>query len=106
MKEQYDRDTKNLHNKHDEAVDKLLAQHDRDSKDLRDEYEKEISSLRDQLRASQGGEPSERADKASLTSKTMEVVDIPPKKCTCGSKMEKLLQKALKDGLEVCYFRF
>lgn len=103
LKEQYDRDIKNLHNKHDEAVAKLQEQHEQAMKDQRDDYEKDTSSLRDQLKTQQGETASttDKTDKGSLTSKTMEVVDIKPKKCTCGSKLERILQKALKDGMEV-----
>lgn len=105
LQEQYDRDIKNLHNKHDEAVAKLQEQHDQAMKDLREEYEKEINSLRDQLKGLQRRTSSsvDKTDKESLTSKTMEVVDIKPKKCTCGSKMDRILQKALKNGMEVCF---
>lgn len=100
MKEQYDRDTNNLHKKHEEAVAKLQEQHEQAMKELREELEKEINSLREQLRKCQG---KGSVDKASLTSKTMEMVDIKPKRCTCGSKLERILQKALKNGLEVCF---
>lgn len=103
VKEQYDRDNKNLLKKHEEAVAKLQEQHDQAIKDLREELEKEINSLREQLRKCQG---KGSVDKASLTSKTMEMVDIKPKKCTCGSKLERILQKALKNGLEVRFLFF
>lgn len=101
LKEQYERDTKNLHNKHEEAVAKLQKQHEEAMQELREEYEKEISSLREQLQLSQ---PKSSVDRGvGLTSKTMETVDIKPKKCTCGAKLGRILQKAISTGLEVCY---
>lgn len=106
VREQYDRDVKNLHNKHDEAVTSLQEQHDQAIRDLREEYEKESGSLRDQLKTLQEGVVvpyTEKRDRDSLTSRTMEVVDIKPKKCACGSKLERILQKALKNGMEVCF---
>lgn len=101
LKEQYDRDINNLHNKHEEAVDKLQKQHEQAMRDLQEEYEKEINSLRDQLKSLQGRDVS--VSRGSLTTKTMDVVDIKPKKCTCGRKLERILQKALNNGLEVCF---
>lgn len=52
LKGQYERDLRNIHNKHNDGISRLQGSHEEMVRELQEELDKEILSLRDELQQS------------------------------------------------------